>query len=110
MARLTVEDCMAYVNNRYDLTILACKRARQLAMGADSLIEEGTDKPTVIALREIAENMVTIDNVNDLTASKQSQEELESLLPGVDTTSPVGLNSSLLRPDSSPVQSNSINK
>lgn len=61
MARLTVEDCMDNVTNRYDLVSLAVKRARQLAMGAEPLVEEDQDKPTVIALREIAEGLVTTE-------------------------------------------------
>lgn len=51
MARLTVEDCLDNLNNRYDLVLLASKRARQIARGADPMLEEEADKPTVIALR-----------------------------------------------------------
>ena len=54
MARLTVEDCLEYADNRYELVLLASKRARQLAPGADALVPTKDDKPTVIALREIA--------------------------------------------------------
>ncbi|MCK5433325.1 MAG: DNA-directed RNA polymerase subunit omega, partial [Gammaproteobacteria bacterium] len=53
MARLTIEDCLTQVNNRYDLVPLAAKRARQLTLGKDALVDEDNDKPTVIALREI---------------------------------------------------------
>jgi DNA-directed RNA polymerase subunit omega len=78
MARLTVEDCMDNVNNRYDLVTLASKRARQLAMGADALIPEDADKPTVIALREIAEGLVTSDNINKLNIGGYEEDtELE---------------------------------
>lgn len=66
MARLTVEDCLENVDNRYDLVILATKRARQLAFGADPLIDENKDKPTVIALREIAAGLITQDNINEI--------------------------------------------
>lgn len=66
MARLTVEDCLQYVNNRYDLVMLASKRARQLVLGADPLVPENNDKPTVIALREIADNLVTDDNIDTI--------------------------------------------
>ncbi len=56
MARVTVDDCLENVDNRFHLVMLASKRARQLATtGADPLVEWGTDKPTVVALREIAE-------------------------------------------------------
>ena len=66
MARLTVEDCLEYVNNRYDLVLLASKRARQISIGSDPLVPANNDKPTVIALREIAENLVTNENVDKI--------------------------------------------
>ncbi|MBM2829379.1 MAG: rpoZ [Gammaproteobacteria bacterium] len=66
MARLTIEDCLENVDNRYDLVILATKRARQLAFGAEPLIKDLKDKPTVIALREIAEGLITQDNINEI--------------------------------------------
>ncbi len=58
MARITVEDCIEKVNNRFELVLLATKRARHIARGAAPLVEEENDKPTVIALREIAEGQV----------------------------------------------------
>ncbi|MEQ8264982.1 DNA-directed RNA polymerase subunit omega [Pseudohaliea sp.] len=62
MARVTVEDCLASVENRFELVMLASKRARQIATGGkDPLVQEESDKPTVIALREIAEGLVTGD-------------------------------------------------
>ncbi len=80
MARLTVEDCLDNVDNRYDLVMLASKRARQIAMGSDPLVEEDGDKPTVIALREIAEGLVTAENISKLTTSSYDEEaELEFL-------------------------------
>lgn len=66
MARLTIEDCLETITNRYDLVVLATKRARQIAFGADLLVEEDNDKPTVIALREIAEGLVTLDNIDEI--------------------------------------------
>ncbi|HIM98367.1 MAG: DNA-directed RNA polymerase subunit omega [Thalassobium sp.] len=60
MARVTVEDCLTNVDNRFELVMLATKRARQIAVqGAEPLVAEENDKPTVLALREIAENLVT---------------------------------------------------
>lgn len=60
MARVTVEDCLDNVDNRFELILVAAKRARQLAKGiADPMVERENDKPTVIALREIAEGHVT---------------------------------------------------
>ncbi len=62
MARVTVEDCLENVDNRFELVMVASKRARQIATGGkDPLVEEESDKPTVIALREIAEGLVTAD-------------------------------------------------
>ena len=61
MARVTVEDCLENVENRFQLVLVAAKRTRQLALGADPLVPEDRDKPTVIALREIAEGLVTPD-------------------------------------------------
>jgi DNA-directed RNA polymerase subunit omega len=58
MARVTVTDCLEHVENRFQLVLIAAKRARQLSMGARPLVEAEDDKPTVIALREIAENLV----------------------------------------------------
>ncbi len=54
MARITVEDCIEKVGNRFELVLLATKRARQITRGSTPLVEVENDKPTVIALREIA--------------------------------------------------------
>ncbi len=58
MARVTVEDCLDNVDNRFQLVLLATRRARQLANGRDALVPWENDKPTVVALREIAEGKV----------------------------------------------------
>ncbi|WP_319380676.1 DNA-directed RNA polymerase subunit omega [Thiomicrorhabdus sp.] len=58
MARVTVEDCLTQVENRFELVILSAKRARQLANGAEPTLEWDKDKPTVMALRELAENTI----------------------------------------------------
>jgi len=78
MARLTVEDCLENVVNRYDLVLLASKRARQIAMGADPLVPAENDKPTVIALREIAENLVNNDNIDTINKFETEDEFSES--------------------------------
>ena len=65
MARLTVEDCLPYVDNRFHLVLVASKRARQIAMGADALVEIDNDKPTVLALREISEGLVGPEILDD---------------------------------------------
>jgi DNA-directed RNA polymerase subunit omega len=58
MARITVDDCMKNFTNRFELTLAATYRARQLSTGASPLVETNRDKPTVIALREIAAGKV----------------------------------------------------
>ncbi|MFQ3229663.1 DNA-directed RNA polymerase subunit omega [Reinekea sp.] len=59
MARVTVEDCLDKVDNRFELIMVASKRARQIANeGYEALVDEENDKPTVIALREIAEGKI----------------------------------------------------
>jgi DNA-directed RNA polymerase subunit omega len=59
MARVTVEDCLEHVANKFELATIAAKRARQLARGANAQLPWEDDKPTVMALREIAEGRVT---------------------------------------------------
>ena len=55
MARITVEDCLQVIPNRFELTLAATYRARQLAQGAAPMVEPNRDKPSVIALRELAQ-------------------------------------------------------
>ncbi|MBI5659877.1 MAG: DNA-directed RNA polymerase subunit omega [Nitrosomonadales bacterium] len=64
MARITIDDCLARIPNRFELTLAAAFRARQLSNGADYLVEESKDKPTVIALREISEGKVGLEILN----------------------------------------------
>lgn len=63
MARVTVQDCLQHVDNRFDLVLLATKRARQLARGMAPLVPLENDKLTVVALREIAEGLVSHESV-----------------------------------------------
>jgi DNA-directed RNA polymerase subunit omega len=79
MARLTVEDCLDHVDNRFELVLVAAKRARQLAMGADPLVPLDNDKPTVLALREIAENLITDEVLEDAVVQ---QDDIEALIEG----------------------------
>ncbi|MGY0219538.1 DNA-directed RNA polymerase subunit omega [Endozoicomonadaceae bacterium StTr2] len=73
MARVTVEDCLENVDNRFDLVMLASKRARQLTIGGkDPMVEWENDKPTVVALREIAEGLV-----NHETVIEREDDEIE---------------------------------
>lgn len=71
MARITVEDCLEHVENRFDLVLLAARRARQIAQGADPLIPSENDKPTVLALREIAENLITASSMDEMEAQAE---------------------------------------
>lgn len=76
MARVTVEDCLDKLPTRYDLIILAAKRARQLAVGGRrATLEWQNDKATVMALREIEAGTVTADNINDLVVDISDLED-----------------------------------
>ena len=74
MARVTVEDCLEHVENRFKLVLLASKRARQLALGTEPLVEWENDKPTVVALREIAENLVNEEMMQAFLAAPLEEE------------------------------------
>lgn len=74
MARVTVEDCLERVDNRFQLVLVATKRARQLAMGADPSVNWDNDKPTVVALREIAIGNVDASILDEVTAAEHAQE------------------------------------
>ncbi len=81
MARVTVEDCLDYVDNRFELVLLATKRARQLTFGVEALVPEENDKPTVIALREIAEGLISKDILQEPDEPElfiQTEEESEA--------------------------------
>ena len=64
MARITIEDALAKIPNRFELTLAATNRARQIALGATPMVEPNKDKPTVIALREIAAGKVGKELLN----------------------------------------------
>ena len=59
MARITVEDCLENIENIFEMVLVASKRARRIAHGADTLVELENDKPTVLALRDIADGHIT---------------------------------------------------
>ena len=67
MARITVEDCLEKIENQYDLVLLAKERTSQLNSGSEMLVEEDNDKRTVVALREIAEAKVDVDELRKST-------------------------------------------
>lgn len=88
MARITVEDCLDHVDNRFDLVLLATKRARQLANGVEPTLPWENDKPTVMALREIAAGNISRSMVQeaqremDETAAALEQALAEELAAG----------------------------
>ena len=76
MARITVEDCLENIDNIFEMVLVASKRARRIAHGADALVDLENDKPTVIALREIAANKIDPATLNDVV-----EETLEDEIP-----------------------------
>ncbi|HJP39684.1 MAG: DNA-directed RNA polymerase subunit omega [Gammaproteobacteria bacterium] len=83
MARITVEDCTHQIDNLFELIIVAAKRARKLANGADALVEWENDKPTVVALREIALGLINNQILEEIDQPEEdllSSEEAERLL------------------------------
>ena len=81
MARLTVEDCLDNVENRFELVLVAAQRARQIAMGAEPLVPRDNDKPTVLALREIAENVINKE-ILAKAAAEPEVEDMEAMIEG----------------------------
>ena len=77
MARVTVEDCLENVENRFELVMLGTRRARQLSTGGkDPLVAEENDKPTVIALREIAEGLINREALDAEDAKTEAELEM----------------------------------
>ncbi|MGZ8152632.1 MAG: DNA-directed RNA polymerase subunit omega [Methylococcaceae bacterium] len=74
MARVTIEDCLEHVENRFKLVLLAGARARQLSHGATEFLPRGKDKDTVLALREIAAGHVTTENINLLHRTGETHD------------------------------------
>ena len=78
MARVTVEDCLDNVDNRFHLVLVATKRARQLANGVQPLVEWENDKPTIVALREIAEGLIGPSILDEPMHPIMEEEEEET--------------------------------
>ncbi len=83
MARITVEDCTEHVPNMFELVLVAAKRARQLANGAPPMLEWENDKPTVVALREIAEGYIDAGILGERDQAVEELIELESATTGL---------------------------
>lgn len=85
MARITVEDCLENIDNIFEMVLVAAKRARRIAHGADPMVELENDKPTVIALREIADGHITpaiLDEIDQPAAEELLHAEApEDILP-----------------------------
>ena len=79
MARITVEDCIDRITNRFELVLLATKRARQITRGSTPLVEVENDKPTVIALREIATGKIDPEILNEMVEEPREEDDM---LPG----------------------------
>ena len=81
MARVTIEDCLEHVENRFKLVLLSSTRARQLSHGATEFVPRGKDKDTVVALREIAAGHVSPENINLLHRVGEAHEHQPSQNP-----------------------------
>ena len=81
MARITVEDCLEVVDNRFELVMMAAKRARQLANGVQATLDnsESDDKPTVLALREIAARRIDQPYIDAVEKAERERREREAL-------------------------------
>jgi len=79
MARITVEDCLDHVENRFELVLIAARRARDLALGKEALVPWENDKPTVVALRELAEG-----RLNHLVKAKYGHRPAAAVDPLAD--------------------------
>jgi DNA-directed RNA polymerase subunit omega len=99
MARITVEDCLKKIDNQFDLVMTAAKRARRLANGAEPLVDLEDDKPTVVALREIAAGLINdeilatmSEPVEDILSSEAAEELLANTpMPGLNAGKTQGM-------------------
>jgi DNA-directed RNA polymerase subunit omega len=90
MARVTVEDCVTKIPNRFELVLVASQRAREIAGGASLTIDRDNDKNPVVALREIAEDTVSLDNLREeivkglqrVIPMEEPEEEIIELMDG----------------------------
>lgn len=93
MARVTVEDCVLKVPNRFELVLLAAQRGRDISSGSKLTVERDNDKNPVVALREIADDTVSLDNLRNSVVSglqkhvevdEPEEDEMESFMPDRD--------------------------
>jgi len=83
MARITVEDCVANIPNKFQLVLVAANRARQLANGAEPMVAWEIDKPTVVALREVAEGYITESILEEREQAFGDLLDIESAVSGM---------------------------
>lgn len=86
MARITVEDCLENIDNIFEMVLVAAKRARRIAHGSEAMVELENDKPTVLALREIADGHVTPAILEEIEVPPteefmQAEAAVEDVLP-----------------------------
>jgi len=81
MARITVEDCLSNVDNLFELVLVAATRARRLANGAEAMVDWENDKPTVVALREIADGLVKRDILDEVEQAEPEVPEMHPEIP-----------------------------
>lgn len=85
MARITVEDCIDNIDNIFEMVLVAAKRARRIAHGAEPMVELENDKPTVVALREIADGLISPSILEEIeepsTEDLMPPEAAEDVLP-----------------------------
>ncbi|MCP3734951.1 MULTISPECIES: DNA-directed RNA polymerase subunit omega [Sphingomonas] len=77
MARVTVEDCVDKIPNRFDLVLFAAQRARQISGGAELLLDRDRDKNPVVALREIADELVRPDNLEEAVVNSLQRVQID---------------------------------
>lgn len=78
MARVTIEDCLENVDTRFELVLVAARRARQIARGAEILVDENRDKPTVLALREVAAGKMSQAILDEMSEREKVQRSMLS--------------------------------
>jgi DNA-directed RNA polymerase subunit omega len=102
MARVTVEDCLDKVDNRFQLVLIATKRARQLANGVQPLVPWENDKPTIVALREIAAGLVGPAILDETVHSVFEEEDEEEAVVGAVSEEATSAVTSPETPDDTP--------
>ena len=104
MARITVEDCLEKIPNLFNLVLTAAKRSRRLANGAEAMVEWENDKPTVVALREIAEGHVDEGILEETEQQQLLESVFEEETPQQPETPPQAAESQTIPPTATPLE------